>query len=104
MMAWVFFRCDSVGAAVRHLSVMFGGGTASEQIYSVMFYMTWDKVFFLVIGVLVSLLPAERFRALTALSAQRPAPWVRAGALVGFVYALSLIAANGFNPFIYFRF
>jgi hypothetical protein len=29
---------------------------------------------------------------------------MRAGALISFVYALSLIAANGFNPFIYFRF
>jgi len=69
-----------------------------------MFYMTWDKVFFLAIGVLVSLLPAERFRTLIAFSAQRPALWMRAGALLSFVYALSLIAANGFNPFIYFRF
>ena len=104
MMAWVFFRSDSVDAAVRHLSVMFGGGTASEQIYSVMFYMTWDKIFFLVIGLLVALLPAERFRGLLEFSPRRPALWMRTGALVGFVYALSLIAANGFNPFIYFRF
>ena len=104
MMAWVFFRCDSVGAALRHLAVMFGGGKASEQIYSVMFYMTWDRIFVLVVGVLVSLVPAERFGTLLASSAQRPALWLRASALTCFVYALSLIAANGFNPFIYFRF
>jgi alginate O-acetyltransferase complex protein AlgI len=70
----------------------------------VMFFLTWDKAFFLAVGLLVALLPAERLAGSLGIEQQRPALWMRVGALTCFVYSLALIAANGFNPFIYFRF
>lgn len=104
MMAWVFFRCNTVDAAIAHLAAMWGFGHATEQIYSVAFYLTPDKMFFLAVGFLIALLPVERYLAAIDFSAQRPAVWMRLGAILCFVYSVAMIAANGFNPFIYFRF
>lgn len=104
MIAWVFFRCETLTAAKTHLAAMFGMGHAAEQIYSVMFYLTPDKMFFLAAGVAISLFPAERAPGLFDIAAWRPLVWIRASALFCFVYATASIAANGFNPFIYFRF
>ena len=42
------------------IAVMFGNSSATEEIYSVAFYLTPDKMFFLGIGVLISLFPVER--------------------------------------------
>ncbi len=104
MMAWVFFRCNTVYAAITHLAAMWGMGHATEEIYSVSFYLTPDKMFFLAAGSLIALLPVEQFPAAVDFSAKRPALRMRVAATVCFVYSIALIAANGFNPFIYFRF
>jgi alginate O-acetyltransferase complex protein AlgI len=104
MIAWVFFRCNTVSAAFKHLAAMFGGGHAVDQIYSVTFYLTPDKVFFLAAGLLIALFPAERFGVLLHIPRLSPALCLRVGAILCFIYSASLIAANGFNPFIYFRF
>jgi len=104
MIGWVLFRSESVGAALAHLAAMFGNGRATEDIYSVAFYLTPDKMVFLSVGVLISLFPLERVRWLVDILAARGKIWAKAGALACFVYSLSCIAANGFNPFIYFRF
>lgn len=104
MMGWVFFRCNTLDAAFTHLAAMWGFSRATEQIYSVAFYLTPDKIFFLAIGLLIALFPVERVQAIVNFTTQRPAPLLRASALICFVYSVSMIAANGFNPFIYFRF
>jgi alginate O-acetyltransferase complex protein AlgI len=66
--------------------------------------MTPDKIFFLAAGLLIALFPFERVGNLIEASTSRPGPWLRCAALAGFVYSISCIAVNGFNPFIYFRF
>lgn len=104
MMAWVFFRCNTIDAAFTHLAAMWGFSRATEQFYSVAFYLTPDKIFFLMAGSLIALLPVERYQGVFQFAAPRPAVWMRIGALICFVYSVSMIAANGFNPFIYFRF
>ncbi len=104
LIAWVFFRCDSLTAAVTHLQAMFGAGRAVERIYSVPFYLTPDKMFFLVAGVVISLYPARRAAQLFDIAVKQPSAWIRASAFACLIYAIACIAANGFNPFIYFRF
>lgn len=104
MIGWVFFRSDTVSGAFGFLAAMFGLGQATEEAHVVAFYLTPDKLFFMALGVLVSLFPVERLQgSLTnwTLSARYP---LQALALVCFVYSVAQIAANGFNPFIYFRF
>jgi alginate O-acetyltransferase complex protein AlgI len=83
---------------------MFGNSSATEEIYSIAVYLTPDKMFFLGIGVLFSLFPVERMQRPAETLSARGKALLQAGALVCFVYSLSLIGANGFNPFIYFRF
>ena len=104
MIGWVFFRSSTVGAAVDHLATMFGHSRATEEIYTVGFYLTPDKMLFLALGVLISVFPIERFQGRGdgwIMSARYP---LQALALLSLVYSVSQIAANGFNPFIYFRF
>ena len=103
MLAWVFFRADTVHKAFLHLAAMFGLGTATSEVFTVAFYMTPDRIFFLCVGMLVALLPAERFFPSLVAGAAPGLP-LKAGALTIFVYSVTQIAANGFNPFIYFRF
>jgi alginate O-acetyltransferase complex protein AlgI len=104
MIGWVFFRSNTVSGALVYLAAMFGLRHATEEAYTVGFYLTPDKSFFLGLGVLISVFPLERFQA-------RGDEWVvsvryavQIFALCCFVYSVAQIAANGFNPFIYFRF
>jgi alginate O-acetyltransferase complex protein AlgI len=104
MVGWVFFRSATIGAAFSYLAAMFGVSRATEEIYTVGFYMTPDKMLFVALGVLISLFPIERFQGRVdnwTLSARYP---LQVFALLCLVYSVSQIAANGFNPFIYFRF
>jgi alginate O-acetyltransferase complex protein AlgI len=104
IVAWVFFRSDTVSGAIRYLAAMFGFGRATEEVFTVGFYLTPDKMLFLVVGTLISLFPLERFQAHAGewMASRRHA--VQLFALLCFVYSAAQIAANGFNPFIYFRF
>jgi alginate O-acetyltransferase complex protein AlgI len=93
-----------VSGAFFYLAAMFGHSHATEEAHTVAFYLTPDKMFFMALGVLVSLFPVERLQgSLTnwTLSARYP---LQVLALLCLVYSVAQIAANGFNPFIYFRF
>jgi alginate O-acetyltransferase complex protein AlgI len=107
MVGWVLFRADTVGQALVHLKAMAGLSTAAAPIYSAAFYLTPDKIVFLLIGIVAAVAPFERLPAAVAgpLAALGGTPGVRGAFALGlFVYSCASIAANGFNPFIYFRF
>ncbi|QDM17945.1 MBOAT family O-acyltransferase [Tardiphaga sp. vice278] len=104
VVGWVFFRATSIQHAVTVLRAMAGFG-APSSVYDLAAFITPDKVVFFLIGCVISVWPMEG-------GSRLPVGWSpataralqHAGALVLFVYSAALIAANGFNPFIYFRF
>jgi alginate O-acetyltransferase complex protein AlgI len=104
MTGWVFFRIEHLGPAVGYLRAMFGFGTADTVFFPLRYFMAPDIVAYLAAGVLFALAPAEKLY--WRLEHQRPlllAGQLFVGYLIFCVSALQL-AANSFNPFIYFRF
>jgi alginate O-acetyltransferase complex protein AlgI len=100
---WVFFRAPTIADAVHYLGAMFllephGAAISSETIK-----LTPDILFYLALGSIFAFVPLDRLGALR---------WDRIGvlgsqlmlAIVSFAYSAILLAANSFNPFIYFRF
>jgi alginate O-acetyltransferase complex protein AlgI len=96
---WVFFRAPTLPVALDHLQAMAGLG-ASEVLLP--FTVTPDQGVLLALAAVCAVFPVERLRGLGA-------PALRQGVLASFAvvalaYSGMLIAANGFHPFIYFRF
>jgi alginate O-acetyltransferase complex protein AlgI len=102
MIGWVLFRSDSIVHALGHLEAMFAFRRTAVSAYDVWFFLTPNQILFLMAGVFFSLAPLRLPDWTTSSSLQQGL--VSAGSLVCFAYSLTLIAANGFNPFIYFRF
>jgi alginate O-acetyltransferase complex protein AlgI len=103
MIGWVLFRSDTIGHAMLHLKAMAGIAAVPSPIYSAAFYLTPDKIVFLFVGIFVAVVPFERLAGPISTIRQIPG-LIEAAALGMFVYSCSVIATNGFNPFIYFRF
>lgn len=105
IVGWVLFRAPSAGAAGEYLKAMwgFGTGVTPSTVWAV---VTPDKLLFLVLGAAGAMVP-EHWRVTARERANQGAvgaSLVPVGALLMFAYSAMLIAANGFNPFIYFRF
>ena len=100
---WVFFRSPTLAAAEHYLAAMFLLGPGTSDIPSVMFYLTPDVIFYLAIGAFFAFAPLDR---LSRLRFDRPAVMASQIGLssASLVYSSLLLAANSFNPFIYFRF
>jgi alginate O-acetyltransferase complex protein AlgI len=109
MIAWVFFRSESLSEALRYVGVLCGLGNASAATLSVrtQFGSLWPL---LILGTLLALPVYPRL-------ARRYGPlWgqlgttvlggaLRAGYLAGLlVICASVMAVDQYNPFIYFRF
>ena len=100
---WVPFRVDDPGAAISLLRTMFLGGSAGPIYYPLSYYLSPDVVFYLSVGVAFAFVPTNRMRNL-----RFDQPALLGGQLgfgmLNFAYAAVQLAANSFNPFIYFRF
>ena len=100
---WVFFRAPTMADAVHYLGAMFLLEPHSATISSETIKLTPDIFFYLTLGSIFAFVPLDRLGALR---------WDRIGLLasqlalsiVSFAYSAILLAANSFNPFIYFRF
>ena len=104
MVGWVFFRAQSASGALQYLSAM-AGMSRAPMIDDAWNVVTPDKILYLCIGTVIALLPPGFGRNALSTEARPVAgPVLSLGALVLFAYSAVLIAANGFNPFIYFRF
>jgi alginate O-acetyltransferase complex protein AlgI len=103
MIGWVFFRSDSLDAAVAYLRAMLGAGQATVVYLPLRYFLRPDIDCYLAAGIALALVPTGRLRGLrrdrTPLMAAQ-----LAAALTIFAYSAALLAANSFNPFIYFRF
>ena len=97
---WVFFRAPTLGEAVDHVQAMLGMGVPMAR--GLPFAFGPDQWTLLVVAAVCAVFPVERLKDLGA-------PALRHGvaasfAVLALAYSGMLIAANGFHPFIYFRF
>lgn len=100
---WVFFRAPTLAAAAHYLSAMFYFGAAAGQSPSLAVYLTPDVQCYLALGLFFAFAPIDR---LSWLRLDRPLVMAQqlAFSAASLIYSLLLLAANSFNPFIYFRF
>jgi len=119
MIGWVFFRAETLTAAVSYLWALAGQSPAQPTPYTVGFYLTPEVWLALAAGAVGSTpwvpalasrlrsLPArpEPGRASNAATEREALPWVSYAALAALLVASILsVAARTYNPFIYFRF
>jgi alginate O-acetyltransferase complex protein AlgI len=109
MVGWVFFRADTLQGAAAFLEAMAGMGGAAPTPLTLGFYLTPELLLALAAGVTgaVPILPVlHRWRQ--SLPGQWPAfgldTFGTAVLMVIFVASVMQVAANTYNPFIYFRF
>lgn len=114
LVAWVFFRCETVSAALSFLGRMlvpFSFGAGQKVPYPVDFFLTPELLVALVVAIVFSVPWAERLRARCAGSwgwtgrTQWPVDGSRLAVSGALLFASVLQLASGaYNPFIYFRF
>ena len=109
MVGWVFFRADTFAGATAFLVAMFGGGQGEPTALTMGFYLTPELLLALAAGVIGSMpvVPAlHRWQESLASRAVRFGVDSVATALLMAVLlaAVMQLAANTYNPFIYFRF
>jgi alginate O-acetyltransferase complex protein AlgI len=103
MLGWVLFRSPDIATAGQFFKALAGFSDATVVYYPFFYFFNLQKATFLLCGLVLALAPLERF-----------APRMEGGAvglaarslasLAVFLYSALLLAANSFNPFIYFRF
>jgi alginate O-acetyltransferase complex protein AlgI len=100
---WVFFRSPTLAAAGHYLQAMFLLGPAASASLPLAHYLTLDVVTYLGLGAIFAFAPFDRlfrlrFDRIGLLAAQF------ALSTLSLAASMLLLAANSFNPFIYFRF
>jgi len=100
---WVFFRSPTLPDASHYLAAMFLAGPQANGMPSAMSELTPEIICYLAIGTFFAFAPLDRLARL-----RFDSPGVMALQLglssASLLYASVLLAANSFNPFIYFRF
>jgi alginate O-acetyltransferase complex protein AlgI len=103
MIGWVLFRSPTLAAASHYLTAMALLGPQSGGIAAALSGQTPDVMFYLALGTFFAFAPLDRLGRL-----RFDSPAVMASQLtlssLSLVYSSLLLAANSFNPFIYFRF
>ena len=111
MVAWVFFRAESLAQATAMLAAMAGAGPAAASPLTPAYFLSPERL--LAIGAaLIGALPvAPRLmhRLTTAAGTTRPLPaWWQWGAVLALLILMlasaTQVALGSFSPFIYFRF
>jgi alginate O-acetyltransferase complex protein AlgI len=104
MIGWVFFRTSSLSIAIDYLAVMAGAGSHGATVPTVPMVLGADKITFLLVGAVCAIFPVERLRFVGSSGGL----WLTSVQVLGSMALMALscvmIAANGFNPFIYFKF
>jgi|HubBroStandDraft_4_1064222.scaffolds.fasta_scaffold03911_3 alginate O-acetyltransferase complex protein AlgI len=103
MLSWVLFRSPDLTSAMHYFATLFGLTQPNVVYYGFWYFLTAQKAAFLAGGLFFALAPLERYSYRlppgTAAIATRALL-----ALAIYLYAVVLMSANSFNPFIYFRF
>jgi alginate O-acetyltransferase complex protein AlgI len=120
IIAWVFFRSDSLAYAFEYVKAMFGFGSGKGTLYYTALYLNAEVVVFIIIGIIGSLplfpqLKKWYERVINRWETQKRKTKLRLlKSGYSLVYTLYLtfvlltgtmfMAAGTYNPFIYFRF
>lgn len=110
VMAWVFFRSDTLAYAWKFLKAMFGFGTGNGIDYYPALFLNPEVMVILGIG-LAGSFPLLSKLGSAAIPGHRK-PWLRSGfeavsqllLLVIFALSIMALASGSYTPFIYFRF
>ncbi len=110
LVGWVFFRAADLGQAIAYLQKMVGlAPTQAAPAYTLAFFLNTETVATLAVGMLLATPVYHRFQAVWQ-SAQmrlnsRLLELIYTLGLFGlFIMAVAYLAADTYNPFIYFRF
>lgn len=107
MIGWVFFRADDLPQALAYLQKMAGFSPAVQPAaYPFSFFGKPETIVTFVIGFVVATPVYHRFQQYwTSLPGTTVREWVYSLVLFGlFIMAVMYLAADTYNPFIYFRF
>lgn len=103
MIGWVFFRASNLSGAIDYLTAMNIFVPQENIVQTIPIILGADQITSLLVASICAILPIERFRIMNIPDYLTIGlRWTTAMALV--VYSSMLIAANGFNPFIYYQF
>ena len=103
MLSWVLFRSPDLTTAMHYFATLFGLSQPTVVYYGFWYFLTAQKAAYLACGLLFALAPLEGFSYRLAGGAAAMASRSLL-ALAVYLYAVVLLSANSFNPFIYFRF
>jgi alginate O-acetyltransferase complex protein AlgI len=100
---WVFFRAPTLGMALQFLGAMFFISDNAAVVQSPFMFLPRETVCYLAAGLFFAFVP---FEPLSRLRLDGPIILLpQLGfSIICLAYASLLLAANSFNPFIYFRF
>lgn len=113
LIGWVFFRAVDLTSAVVYLQKMAGFGTTGRLAYPLSYFLSVEVIVSLLLGIVLATPVYHRFQTfwhrllarVVATPARLTLDTVYVLGLVGlFVMAVSYLAADTYNPFIYFRF
>ncbi|GAB3500265.1 MBOAT family O-acyltransferase [Spirosoma knui] len=114
LIGWVFFRAEDLTSALAYLQKMAGLVPAADQVaYPLSYFMSAEIIVSLVVGCIIATPVYHQFQTfwhrLLARVVTSPTRFTLDAAyvlgLVGlFVMAVAYLAADTYNPFIYFRF
>ena len=103
LIGWVLFRSPTLATAGHYLAAMALFGPPAGGIVAALSGLTPDVMFYLALGTFFAFAPLDRLARF-----RFDSPAVMASQLtlssLSLVYSSLLLAANSFNPFIYFRF
>ena len=106
LVGWVFFRAETLSAAIEYLLAMLGIGSASATAVRPIYFLTIEVQIALIVGIILGLRPFQSQVArlgplMSATVARGPQSVFQLAVLA---LALLYVAAGTYNPFIYFRF
>lgn len=113
LIGWVFFRAVDLTSAVVYLQKMAGFGTTGRLAYPLSYFLSVDVIVSLLLGIVLATPVYHHFQTfwhrllarVVATPARLTLDTVYVLGLIGlFVMAVSYLAADTYNPFIYFRF
>ncbi len=101
VLGWVMFRSENMTYAIKYFGNMFGVIKPHSEVYSSLYYIDRIEVATFIIAI-ICCMPIFRNMIYTKIKWQKAI--VNTWLMILFILSTSQMAANTYNPFIYFRF
>ena len=101
VLGWVMFRSENMTYAVKYLANMFGAIKPHSEVYNLIYYVDRIEVITFIVAI-ICCMPIFRNMIYTKIKWQKAI--VNIWLIVIFILSTTQMAANTYNPFIYFRF